>query len=162
MEKGVKYVTINYSGWDTHKQHFQAMTRMLPEMDKGFATLLEDLSSRGLLDSTIVWWGGEFGRGPRIQKQSPWNGGRSHYGRAFSSVVAGGGFKGGQVVGATDEKGMIVADRPIYPWDLIASMYHQLGIDPKAKLRHPQGMDISLTPTADEGYDMGGHLKEIM
>ena len=58
------YVTINYKGWDTHKQHFETMRRKLPEMDRGMATLLQDLSDRGLLDSTIVWWSGEFGRTP--------------------------------------------------------------------------------------------------
>ncbi len=67
VERGVPYVTINYKGWDTHKQHFQAMRRKLPEMDKGMATLLQDLSDRGLLDSTIVWWSGEFGRTPKVQ-----------------------------------------------------------------------------------------------
>ena len=67
VERGVPYVTINYKGWDTHKQHFQTMRRKLPEMDKGMATLLQDLSDRGLLDSTIVWWSGEFGRTPKVQ-----------------------------------------------------------------------------------------------
>ena len=105
VEHGVRYVTINYKGWDTHKQHFQTMRRKLPEMDKGMATLLQDLSDRGLLDSTIVWWSGEFGRTPKVQWEPPWNGGRGHYGRVFSAVVAGGGFKGGHVVGASDAKG---------------------------------------------------------
>jgi len=82
VENGVPYVTINYKGWDTHKQHFQIMNRKLPEMDKAMAMLLQDLSDRGLLDSTIVWWGGEFGRGPKVQWQPPWNGGRSTF---FSS-----------------------------------------------------------------------------
>ena len=102
VERGVPYVTINYKGWDTHKQHFQTMRRKLPEMDKGMATLLQDLSDRGLLDSTIVWWSGEFGRTPKVQWEPPWNGGRGHYGKVFSAVVAGGGFKGGHVVGASD------------------------------------------------------------
>ncbi len=74
-------------------------------MDKGLATLLQDLSERGLLDSTIIWWGGEFGRTPRVQWEAPWNGGRGHWGQVFSSVVAGGGFKGGHVVGASDATG---------------------------------------------------------
>ena len=65
VEKGVPYITINYSGWDTHKGHFQTMQRKLPELDKGLATLLQDLSDRGLLDSTIVWCCGEFGRTPQ-------------------------------------------------------------------------------------------------
>lgn len=162
VERGVPYVTINYKGWDTHKQHFQTMRRKLPEMDKGMATLLQDLADRGLLDSTIIWWGGEFGRTPKVDWQPPWNGGRNHYGKVFSVVVAGGGFKGGRVVGASDEKGETVKDRPVYPVDLIASMYELLGIDPAATLPHPQGLAVRVTPSAADGADMGGRLREIM
>jgi hypothetical protein len=162
VERGVPYVTINYKGWDTHKQHFQAMRRMLPEMDKGMATLLQDLSDRGLLDSTIIWWSGEFGRTPKVQWEPPWNGGRNHYGNVFSAVVAGGGFKGGHVVGASDAKGEEVKERPVYPVDLIAGMYELLGIDPGAKLPHPQGLTFSVLPSAGEGISSGGRLKEIM
>jgi len=162
VERGVPYVTINYNGWDTHKQHFQTMRRKLPEMDKGMATLLQDLLERGLLDSTIVWWSGEFGRTPKVQWEPPWNGGRGHYGNVFSAVVAGGGFKGGRVVGASDEKGEEVKERPVYPCDLIASIYELLGIDGNAKLPHPQGLDVRVTPTAAEGVTTGGRLKEIM
>jgi hypothetical protein len=162
VERDVPYITINYGGWDTHKQHFQTMRRKLPEMDRGMATLLQDLSERGLLDSTIVWWSGEFGRTPKVQWEPPWSGGRGHYGRVFSAVVAGGGFKGGQVVGSSDEKGEDVKDRPVYPCDLIASMYELLGIDPDGKLPHPQGLDVRVTPTAAEGVTSGGRLKEIL
>ncbi len=162
IERGVPYVTINYRGWDTHKQHFQIMRRKLPEMDKGMATLLADLSDRGLLDSTIVWWSGEFGRRPKIQWEAPWNGGRAHYGHVFSAVLAGGGFKGGRVVGASDAKGEYVAQRPVYPWDLIASMYELLGIDPDGTLPHPQGLAVRVTPSASDGVEIGGRLKEIM
>ena len=162
VERDVPFVTINYKGWDTHKQHFQAMRRKLPEMDKGMAALLQDLSDRGLLDSTIVWWSGEFSRTPRVQWEPPWNGGRSHYGQVFSAVVAGGGFKGGHVVGASDAKGETVKERPVYPCDLIASMYELLGIDPDGKLPHPQGKVVRVTPSPDEGVRMGGRLKEIM
>jgi len=162
VERGVPYVTINYKGWDTHKQHFQAMRRKLPEMDKGMATLLQDLSDRGLLDSTIIWWCGEFGRTPKIQWEPPWSGGRNHYGKVFSAVVAGGGFKGGQVVGASDAKGEEVKERPVYPCDLISSMYELLGIDPDGKLPHPQGLTVRVMPSAADGAKMGGRLKEIM
>ena len=162
VEKGVPYVTINYPGWDTHEQHFQAMRRKLPELDKGLATLLQDLSDRGLLDSTIVWCCGEFGRTPKIQWEAPWNGGRGHWGNVFSVLVAGGGFKGGHVVGASDAKGEYVKERPVYPVDLLASMYELLGIDPDAKLPHPQGLDVHVTPTIADGVKMGGRLKEIM
>ena len=98
---GVPYVTINYKGWDTHKQHFEIMRRKLPEMDRAMAALLQDLSECGLLDSTIVWWSGEFGRTPRVQWNPPWNGGRGHYGACFCAMVAGGGFQGGRVVGVS-------------------------------------------------------------
>jgi hypothetical protein len=162
VEKGVPYVTINYKGWDTHKQHFQAMRRKLPELDKGMATLLQDLADRNLLGSTIVWWSGEFGRTPRIQWEAPWNGGRGHFGKVFSAVVAGGGFKGGRVVGASDAKGETVKDRPVYPSDLIASIYELLGIDPEARLPHPQGQVVRVIPSAAEGVQMAGKLKEIM
>jgi len=162
VERGVPYVTINYKGWDTHKQHFQTMRRKLPEMDRGMATLLQDLSDRGLLDSTIVWWGGEFGRSPKVLWDAPWNGGRNHYGKVFSAVVAGGGFKGGRVVGASDERGEEVKERPVYPVDLIGSMYELLGIDPEATLPHPQGLTVRVMPSATEGAETGGRLKEIM
>jgi hypothetical protein len=162
VERGVRFVTINYKGWDTHKQHFPTMRRKLPELDRGMATLLQDLSDHGLLDSTIVWWSGEFGRTPRVQWEAPWNGGRGHYGRVFSAVVAGGGFRGGCVVGASDAKGSVVADRPVYPADLIGSMYELLGIDPNATVPHPQGMSVPLTPSAEDGVPTGGRLTEIM
>ena len=162
VEQGVPYVTINYKGWDTHKQHFQTMRRMLPEMDKGVATLIRDLSDRGLLDSTIVWWSGEFGRTPRVQWEPPWNGGRNHYGPAFSAMIAGGGFKGGHVVGATDSRGEEVKDRPVYPWDLIRSMYMLLGIDPDGSLPNPQGITARACPGPSDGVKSGGPLVEIM
>jgi len=162
VEQGVPYATINYKGWDTHKQHFEAMKRKLPEMDKGMAALLSDLSERGLLDSTIVWWGGEFGRGPRVQWESPWNGGRSHYGKCFSVVLAGGGFKGGRVVGASNATGEEVAERPVYPHDLIGSIYAQLGIDPEGPLPNPRGLDVRVLPTAADGVESGGRLTELI
>jgi uncharacterized protein (DUF1501 family) len=138
------------------------MRQKLPELDKGFGMLLADLSDRGLLDSTIVWWSGEFGRTPKVDWQPPWNGGRGHWGRCFSAVVAGGGFKGGQVVGESDARGEDVKERPVYPCDLIGSMYELLGIDPEAKLPHPQGLEARATPSAAEGVKMGGRLTEIM
>jgi len=161
VEKGVKYVTINYAGWDTHKDHFQIMRRKLPEMDKGMSALIADLADRGLLETTIVWWGGEFGRTPEVDWKSPWNGGRHHYGNVFSTVVAGGGFKGGQVVGESTPKGQEVKDRPVYPSDLIATMYELLGIDPEAGLPHPMNEFVRAIPGPDEGLKMAGRLTEI-
>jgi len=159
VERGVPYVTINYKGWDTHKQHFETMRRKLPELDSGFATLLQDLSDRGLLESTIIWWGGEFGRGPKVHWNPPWNGGRSHYGKCFCAVVAGGGFKGGHVVGASNENGTEVARRPVYPQDLIGSMYELLGIDPDGPLPNQRGLQVKVMPAGEES---GGRLREIM
>jgi len=162
VERGVKYVTINYKGWDTHKQHFPTMNRKLPELDQGLATLLQDLSDRGLLGSTIVWCEGEFGRTPRVKWEAPSNGGRDHYGKVFSALVAGGGFKGGQVVGSSDARGEAVADRPVYPWDLTASMYELLGIDPDSTFPRNDDESVRLTPKITGAIKSGGRLKEIM
>lgn len=162
VQHGVPYITINYGGWDTHKDHFPTMRRKLPELDKGLATLFEDLAGLGLLDSTIVWCCGEFGRTPKVAWEAPWNGGRHHFGSVFSVLVGGGGFKGGQVVGASDSKGETVKERPVYPGDLIGSMYELLGIDPESKLPHPQGVKVRLTPDAGDEEKSGGRLKEIL
>ena len=162
VERGVPYVTINYKGWDTHKQHFQAMRRNLPDMDRGMSALLSDLAERGLLASTIVWWSGEFGRTPRVMWEPPWDGGRGHFGHVFSSLVAGGGFKGGHVVGASDARGETVRDRPVSPGDVIASMYELLGIDPAGTLPHPQGKVVPVMPPVPVGAASGGRLREIM
>ncbi len=162
VERGVPYVTINSQGWDTHRQHFQAMRQKLPQMDRGMATLLQDLSERGLLDSTVVWWSGEFGRAPKVSWEAPWNGGRNHWGHCFSAVVAGGGFKGGHVVGASDDKGEYVKDRPVYPCDLLGSIYELMGIDPDGKMPNAQGIDALVTPAAADDVPRGGRLKEIV
>ncbi len=161
-ERGVPWITINYPGWDTHKDNFPAMRRMLPDLDKGMGTLISDLADRGLLESTIVWWGGEFGRTPRVQYEAPWNGGRGHWGNAFCHVVAGGGFKGGKVVGASDARGEEVKDRPILPRDLLGTIYGLLGIDPESTIRHPQGDEVKVLPPPEKGVASGGPLKEIL
>ena len=162
IENGSKFVTINDGGWDTHKNHFQAMRQKLPILDRGLGTLIADLADRGLLDSTIVWCIGEFGRTPKVATESPWNGGRHHFGSVFSSLVAGGGFRGGHVVGESSLRGEHVKDRPIYPGDLIGTMYQLCGIDPEASLPHPRGDFVRATPGADEGMNTGGRLTEII
>ncbi len=134
------------------------MARRLVERGVPYVTLTD----RGLLDSTIVWWSGEFGRSPRVKWDSPWNGGRSHYGKCFSAVVAGGGFKGGAVVGASDATGEEVAERPVYPCDLIGSMYAQLGIDPEGPLPNQRGLDVRVMPSSEDGVQSGGRLTEII
>ncbi|MHC4959302.1 MAG: DUF1501 domain-containing protein [Planctomycetota bacterium] len=162
VESGVPYVAINYGGWDTHKRHFEAMRRNLPALDRGLATLIADLEDRGLLDSTVVWCGGEFGRTPKVQWGEPWNGGRGHYGKCFSHMLAGGGFSGGRVVGASDKRGEEVAERPVHPRDLIGSVYEQLGIDPAAPLKNPRGLDVAVLPPASDGGADFSRLREIM
>jgi uncharacterized protein (DUF1501 family) len=163
VEAGVPYIVINYpGGWDTHKDHFQTMGRQCPQLDQGLAMLLQDLHDHGLLESTLVWCSGEFGRSPKIDWQPPWNGGRNHHGNVFSVLVAGGGFKGGQVVGSSDAKAEEVKERPVYPVDLLGSIYHLAGIDSNAKLPHPMGLEARVLPSASEGVKSAGLLTEIM
>ena len=163
VESGVPYVVINYpGGWDTHSNHFATMRRQCPQLDQGLASLLADLKDRGLLDSTLVWCCGEFGRSPKVDWQPPWNGGRNHYGNVFSVLVAGGGFKGGHVVGASDAKAEEVKDRPVYPVDLLGSIYQLAGIDAHARLPHPMGLEAHVLPDASEGVKSAGLLTEIM
>jgi len=163
VERQVPFITIHWGGWDTHTKNFDEMKRLLPILDQGFSALLEDLAQRGLLSSTIVVWCGEFGRTPKIDWAAPWYGGRHHWPYCYSVVVAGGGFKGGTVVGASDEKGEHVKSRPVYPWDLAASIYKLLGIDPNARLPQPQGCGVAyVTPQATGQVESGGLLTEIM
>jgi uncharacterized protein (DUF1501 family) len=163
VEAGVPYIVINYpGGWDTHSNHFQTMRRQCPQLDQGLAMLLQDLQDHGLLESTIVWCCGEFGRTPKVDWQPPWNGGRNHHGEVFTALVAGGGFKGGHIVGASDARGEEVKDRPVYPVDLLGSIYSLAGIDQTAKLAHPMGAEARVLPTPEEGAKSAGILKEIM
>ncbi len=163
VESGVPYIVINYpGGWDTHSGHFERMRRQCPELDRGLAALLADLKDRGLLDSTLLWCSGEFGRGPKVDWQPPWNGGRNHYGKVFSVLVAGGGFKGGCIVGSSDETGSEVKERPVYPVDLLGSIYQLAGIDPNGKLPHPEGLDAHVLPAPSDKVKSAGLLTEIM
>ena len=162
VERGVPFVTINWGGWDHHTDCIGAMKSMLPILDPAFATLLEDLHQRGLLDSTIVYWTGEFGRTPKLQG-GEWKGGRHHHPDPTPCVIAGGGFRGGAVVGASDEKGETIKDRKVYPWDLTSSIYKQLGIDYRDKLPHPQDCGVAyISPLATGQVPSGGILTEIM
>ena len=163
VEADVPYVVINYpGGWDTHSNHFATMRKQCPQLDQGLATLLADLHERGLLDSTIVWCSGEFGRTPKIDSGPTQTGGRGHWGNVFSVLVAGGGFKGGHIVGASDAKAEEVKERPVYPVDLLGSIYQLAGIDFNAKLPHPLGLDAHVLPAPTEGAKSGGLLTEIM
>jgi uncharacterized protein (DUF1501 family) len=161
VESGVPYVTVHNGGWDTHKRHFESMRGKLSEFDRGLSTLLADLADHGLLDSTIVWCTGEFGRTPRVQWEEPWNGGRGHFGRVFSVLVAGGGFKGGRVVGSTDPTGENAASRPVKPIDLMGTMYELLGIDPDGPLPNPKGLEVKVLPPSEQGPGKG-RLRELV
>ncbi|MDR2674453.1 MAG: DUF1501 domain-containing protein [Opitutaceae bacterium] len=179
VERGVAFVTVNMRGWDTHRDQADRYKKLMPELDRGYSALLADLARSGLLDTTIVTCGGEFGRTPKFMTDPPWNGGRNHYGAAFSWTVAGGGFKGGQVIGATDNRGEKVIERPTAPWDLSASIYQLVGVDPAGTLPHPSGVTAPVVPpppaakaapgakrsaggTSDVNVATSGILKEII
>lgn len=163
VEAGVPFINVRTTGWDTHKKHFQFMNNMLPDLDKALSALLTDLDEKGLLDSTIVLCGGEFGRTPKVLWEAPWNGGRAHYGKAFSYLVAGGGFKGGMVLGATDRTGENVAERPVYPCDLIGTIYLLMGIDPYGTLPHEVSEShLPILPSLLNKEQSNGLLYEII
>ncbi len=142
VESGVRFVTCSLGGWDNHSQiHSQLKGGVLPIFDQGFSAFIADLSQRGLLERTLVVVMGEFGRTPIINK----DGGRDHYPRVFSLVLAGGGIKGGNVVGASDARGMEPASDPVRPEDLAATIYHALGIDYTQSISSPEGVRITLS-----------------
>ncbi len=141
VEAGVRFVTISLGGWDTHGQNFNALkTRLLPQLDQTLSALVEDLDRRGLLDSTIVYCAGEFGRTPRVNK----NAGRDHWARSMAVVLAGGGFKRGYAHGTTDAQGMAPATEPCTPDDVAATVFRQLGLDPHAEMTTPTGRPVQL------------------
>jgi hypothetical protein len=127
VEAGVTFVEVQLGNWDTHLENGPRAAALASQSDAGMSALVADLADRGLLDSTLVVWMGEFGRTPKINPRA----GRDHYPRAFSMLMAGGGVPGGQVIGRTDENGATVADRPVTVPDLLATFCDRLGIDPK-------------------------------
>jgi uncharacterized protein DUF1501 len=141
VEAGVRFVTISTGGWDTHGQNFNNLkTRLLPGLDQTLSALITDLDSRGLLDSTIVYCAGEFGRTPRINNNS----GRDHWARSMAVVLAGGGFKRGYAHGTTDVQGMAPASQPCTPDDVASTIFQELGIDPHTELQTPTGRPVQL------------------
>ncbi|WP_425397417.1 DUF1501 domain-containing protein [Aeoliella sp.] len=124
VESGVPFVEVNMGGWDLHQNCFTSLDTKLPEMDKAMGALMEDLYQRGLLDSTVVIWMGEFGRTPRINGNS----GRDHYARAWSAVVGGGPIRGGLAVGETSADGTQVESQPYSSEDLMATVCQAMGI----------------------------------
>jgi hypothetical protein len=141
VEAGVRFVTISLGGWDTHGKNFDALSkRLLPTLDQTLSALIGDLSDRGMLDRTIVYCAGEFGRTPKINK----NDGRDHWARSMAVVLAGGGFKRGYAHGTTDAQGMAPATEPCTPDDVSATLFSCLGINPHQELMTSTGRPITL------------------
>lgn len=150
VERGVPFVTVNYTGWDTHADLVlqlesgysgaQPGVGLIPTFDLGFSALLRDLEERGLLETTLVIAMGEFGRTPKLNAQ----GGRDHWPRVFSVVLAGAGIRGGQVIGSSDRNGESPAEQPITPRDLAFSVYTLLGLNPSTELMTPDGRPVPL------------------
>jgi hypothetical protein len=135
VERGVPFVEVSLSsadgnqllGWDTHAQNFDIVKKLSAVLDAGWSALMDDLRSRGLLDSTLIVWMGEFGRTPKINPR----GGRDHFPTAWTTALAGGGLKGGQAIGRTSDDGMRVEERAVSVPDLLATVCLALGIDPR-------------------------------
>ena len=142
VESGVRFVTVSNGGWDTHADNFKRLKeKLLPDLDAALAGLFQALAAKGLLESTAVFVTGEFGRTPKINK----TGGRDHYPRAMTVLMGGGGFKGGQAIGASDEKAMGPADgQGISPDDIAASFYTALGIDTAKEYKTPTGRPVAI------------------
>ncbi|MFO0863223.1 MAG: DUF1501 domain-containing protein [Gemmataceae bacterium] len=144
IEAGVHFVTVTDGGWDTHTNNFRSLKdRLLPRLDQGYASLLQDLSERGLLENTLVVWFGDFGRTPKVNPSA----GRDHWATAGVATMGGGGIKLGEVVGATNALGEVVVDSPVRPQDLAATIYHALGIPLHTWYQAQDGRPIELVPT---------------
>jgi uncharacterized protein (DUF1501 family) len=135
VEAGVRFVTVYYSrgigGWDTHKDNFNILKNSrLPHTDLALSALLDDLRTRGLLSETLVYWTGDFGRTPKINRDA----GRDHWPRCQTILMAGGGIAGGQLYGASNAIGSDPADKPARPDDITATLFHALGLDPETMI----------------------------
>ena len=145
VEAGCRFVAIENGHWDTHRKNTYSLKDLLcPSFDQAVPALLNDLDDRGLLDNTLVIIATEFGRTPRINELA----GRDHWPNVFSIAMAGGGVRGGQVIGASDRKASAVADRPITPRDMTATVLNLMGINPQQILHTPLGRPI---PLVDDG-----------
>jgi hypothetical protein len=140
VEEGVTFVEVDLPGWDTHQDNFNRTKTLAETADPAFAALLSDLRERGMLERTLVIWMGEFGRTPRINP----NTGRDHFPMAFNVALAGGGVRGGQVIGATNVAGNVVANRPVTVPDLFCSFCQALGINPRRENITPLGRPIRI------------------
>jgi uncharacterized protein (DUF1501 family) len=137
--------------WDTHSRNFVDLKqRLMPAADQAFAALLDDLELRGMLDETLVIWTGEFGRTPKIGQRNSDAGagadGRDHWPNCFTSVLAGGGVRGGQVYGASDRFAAYPASDPVRPVDLVATAYHLLGVPDHLTLEDRSGRPLVVCP----------------
>jgi uncharacterized protein (DUF1501 family) len=156
LEAGTKLVSVFWDeyglagdAWDTHWNHYPRMKdQLLPGFDKAFSGLILDLERRGMLEDTLVAVLSDHGRTPKIN--SAQGGGRDHWSRAYSLVFAGGGIAKGKVVGATDKIASDPTERPVSPKDLLATMYHLLGIDPHAFVPDRSGRQIPLVPDSND------------
>jgi uncharacterized protein (DUF1501 family) len=147
VERGVRFVQVWAGGWDHHNDLEDRLPKSAEEIDKPAAALLTDLKQRGLLDSTLVIWGGEFGRTVTRDKNGNDNPGRDHNNRAFSLWLAGGGVKGGTVYGATDEFGARAVENKVHIHDLHATILYLLGFDHTKLTYRYNGRDFRLTET---------------
>lgn len=145
-EAGARCVSLGYGFWDTHGGNFSHLKRYLPLFDQGVSALVEDIYARGLdRDITVVVWG-EFGRTPKINKDA----GRDHWARVNSAILSGGGMKVGQVVGSTDQLGASAVNRPIHFRDVLATIYHNLGIDPHSMVKDKADRPVTILPSDTE------------
>lgn len=152
IEAGVRFVLLGQGGWDMHGNIFPACDKSLPGLDKSVATLLRDMKQRGLLEDTLVAMYGDFGRTSKINKDN----GRDHWGNAGVMLFAGAGVRGGQVIGATDERGEYVTERPIRPPEVAATIYHALGVDYEKALITPQGRPVRILPDCEPIKELWG------
>jgi len=150
VEAGSRFITVIDGGWDTHEKIRDALRGKLPPVDQGISTLLNDLERRGLLESTLVVVASEFGRTVKINT----DGGRDHWPKAFSVMLAGGGIKSGVIHGKTDPRGSEPIDKAVSPEDLAATIYHQLGIDPEKKLMSSGNRPIDIIRNGNILYDL--------
>ena len=144
VEAGVRCVTVAYGFWDTHGQNFKYLKQHLPLFDTGISALIEDIHARGLDRDVTVCVIGEFGRTPKINKDA----GRDHWARVNSAILAGGGLRVGKVLGATDKFGDSAIDRPIHYQDVLATLYHNLGIGEDPTITTIAGARIRVLPTS--------------
>lgn len=150
VESGVRFVTVNYAGWDHHAKIFDSLDRKLPEFDQAMSALVTDMSDRGTLSDTLLVVMGEFGRTPKLNKDA----GRDHWGPAGSLLFAGAGVKAGFVLGKTDKHGAYTTQRPVSPADVCYTVLDSLGIEPRKQLTTPDGRPL-------EVLDQGELVREL-